>query len=248
MDIGVVDNVGIETTERQVGSGGGLREKLTRPSNLLSAVVLVIAAVIVSWIVYTYAVPHKTVDSSGVVIETNTPENTVTAYYELISRGRYEPAARLQTKESQKVLTALKIKTQNDQVGMETARLSKVYDAVSEENLAVVGIIRVAKFPGNSYETPVAGITVLSNGIDNEKWEIVSSLEEIPKADYLNLFEILVKLDTQMLKTDLSGFSEKQVSMINQQLHGMESFHKEQMKEYKDYLKSQEKKKPAKGK
>jgi hypothetical protein len=53
-----------------------------------------------------------------------------------------------------------------------------------------------------------------------------------------------------MLKTDLTGagFSEKQVSMITQQIQGMDSFHKQQMNEYKEYLKSQEKKKPAKGK
>lgn len=247
MDIGVADSLGLETTENQQAAKAGLGRKLAKPGNLIAALLLTVVLVAASWAVYTYLVPHKVIDSSGVVIETDSPENTVTSFYELVARKRYEPAANLQTKESRKIVKSQDLKAQYDQVGMEAARLAKVYDSVIKGNLAVVGSIRITKFIGNSYETPVAGITVLTNSTDSGKWEIVNSLQEIPKSDYLNLFEILIKLDSQILKADLSGdgFSENQIKMIKNQMAGMDQFHKEQLKEYKDYLKSQDKKKPA---
>jgi len=81
----------------------------------------------------------------------------VKTYYELIYNNRYEPAAGLQTEESQKILTAADIEARYKQVKMTSARLAKVFDAVIQGNLAVVGDVRLVRFAGNSFDSAIVG-------------------------------------------------------------------------------------------
>ncbi|MFZ5640363.1 MAG: hypothetical protein ACOY4Q_06705 [Bacillota bacterium] len=205
----------------------------------LPVIAIMALFVIGAGIFYSISVSDAKVDQSGVVIKTGSPEETVKTYYELISKDRYEPAAALQTKQSQKTNKAKDLKAQYKQVRLTTARLAKVFDAVSEKDIAVVGDIRLVKFPGNNYDSAIVSVTVLTNRVDKNKWEIVNSLEEVGKENFLTLLEMLIKLDKQMKDANIKadGFTDVQTGMIAQQLKGISKFHKEQLDEYKSYLK-----------
>ncbi len=221
---------------------------LNKNKNRMMGPILVLMVLIAAALIYFQSLSDARVDPSGVVIRYDTPENTVKTYYELIYNNRYQPAADLQTGESKKTLRASDLEEGYKQVKINSARLAKVFDGVIQGNLAVVGDVRLVRFVGNSFDSAIVGITVLTNKKDGKRWEIVNSLQEVGEDNYLTLLEMLVKADKKMKNTELArdGFTDVQIRMITQQLDGMLKFHQEQLEEYRKYLRdSRNKQEPA---
>lgn len=189
-------------------------------------------------------------EKSGIVINTDTPEETVISYFELLRKQRYEAAAALQTPVSQKSFDAANLKYRESLVKMSGASIAKVFPAQTVEDLALVGHIREVTFLGNPETNAVVGITLLKQDQGTGKWQIINDMKEIAPVEIPIFLKQMIILDNSMAKTDLafSNLSPYQIKQVQAQIKSLQQLTQKNLDDYEELQKNAKPKENAKPK
>lgn len=181
--------------------------------------------------------PTQYVDKeTGLVVKADIPENTVASFYSLMEKGGYKAAFSLIADFSKKeVGSPGKLEYAESNFKLKSARLTKVFPAVVEKDLALVGFIRLNKFDTET-ESALVGIEVLIK--QENTWHIVKS--STTEEQFKRIMELALKTDKLLVKQKVDEFTEFQQAQIFKQIKAMEAFHNMALEDIKS-LEEQEK-------
>lgn len=158
---------------------------------------------------------------TGLIVKVDTPEHTVTSFYNLLQLGGYQGAFNLLTKATQKDIENYEnLEFAEKNLKLKTAEFAKVFPAVTEGNLALVGFVRLNRFDGKN-EIAILGIEVLFK--EGNQWQIVKS--PMTMGQFKKTMELAVKTDKFLATQNGAEFTDDQQKQIARQIGAMAAFH-----------------------